>query len=189
MAGSTRVKLEVDDPRRGSRKAGREPAQRTTLYEIPRDLLGRCGRWSSTAAPTAAGRRPPEPQPGPRPGQARGEDLGSAAPTSTLRRRAPGRAEAAAGDGAPDRRRGGAAGEGAERFAVAARVGVPWLGWADGTCRYCRSGAENLWRTRPLHRLRRRRRLREFAIAAEDFCFRFPTSTPTPRRRRSSAPG
>ena len=24
------------------------------------------------------------------------------------------------------------------------RVGVPWLGWTDGTCRYCRSGRENL---------------------------------------------
>ena len=24
------------------------------------------------------------------------------------------------------------------------RVGVPWLGWADGTCEYCRSGRENL---------------------------------------------
>jgi propanol-preferring alcohol dehydrogenase len=24
------------------------------------------------------------------------------------------------------------------------RVGVPWLGWADGECRYCRSGRENL---------------------------------------------
>ncbi len=24
------------------------------------------------------------------------------------------------------------------------RVGVPWLGWADGTCRFCRSGRENL---------------------------------------------
>jgi propanol-preferring alcohol dehydrogenase len=23
-------------------------------------------------------------------------------------------------------------------------VGVPWLGWADGTCRYCTSGRENL---------------------------------------------
>jgi propanol-preferring alcohol dehydrogenase len=36
------------------------------------------------------------------------------------------------------------AGEGAERFAEGARVGVPWLGWVDGTCRYCRSGRENL---------------------------------------------
>jgi alcohol dehydrogenase, propanol-preferring len=24
------------------------------------------------------------------------------------------------------------------------RVGVPWLGWTDGTCRYCRAGKENL---------------------------------------------
>jgi propanol-preferring alcohol dehydrogenase len=35
-------------------------------------------------------------------------------------------------------------GEGAERFADGDRVGVPWLGWADGECRYCRSGRENL---------------------------------------------
>jgi propanol-preferring alcohol dehydrogenase len=37
-----------------------------------------------------------------------------------------------------------AAGPGAERFAVGERVGIPWLGWTDGTCRYCRSGRENL---------------------------------------------
>src|SRR5262245_24652418 len=24
------------------------------------------------------------------------------------------------------------------------RLGVPWLGWTDGTCRYCASGRENL---------------------------------------------
>jgi propanol-preferring alcohol dehydrogenase len=24
------------------------------------------------------------------------------------------------------------------------RVGIPWLGWTDGTCRYCTSGRENL---------------------------------------------
>jgi propanol-preferring alcohol dehydrogenase len=24
------------------------------------------------------------------------------------------------------------------------RVGIPWLGWTDGECRYCRSGRENL---------------------------------------------
>ncbi|HET7573800.1 MAG TPA: alcohol dehydrogenase catalytic domain-containing protein, partial [Solirubrobacterales bacterium] len=35
-------------------------------------------------------------------------------------------------------------GEGAERFAPGERVGVPWLGWTDGECRYCRSGRENL---------------------------------------------
>src|SRR5690348_9176800 len=30
------------------------------------------------------------------------------------------------------------------RFRVGDRVGVPWLGWTDGTCRYCTSGRENL---------------------------------------------
>src|SRR5258708_20931484 len=27
---------------------------------------------------------------------------------------------------------------------VGERVGVPWLGWTDQTCRYCQSGRENL---------------------------------------------
>jgi propanol-preferring alcohol dehydrogenase len=36
------------------------------------------------------------------------------------------------------------AGEGAERFAPGERVGVPWLGWTCGECRYCRGGRENL---------------------------------------------
>jgi alcohol dehydrogenase, propanol-preferring len=31
-----------------------------------------------------------------------------------------------------------------DRFASGQRVGVPWLGWTDGECRYCRSGRENL---------------------------------------------
>ena len=37
-----------------------------------------------------------------------------------------------------------AVGEGAERFTAGERIGVPWLGWTDGECRYCRSGRENL---------------------------------------------
>jgi alcohol dehydrogenase, propanol-preferring len=35
-------------------------------------------------------------------------------------------------------------GEAADRFAAGQRVGIPWLGWTDGECRYCRSGRENL---------------------------------------------
>jgi propanol-preferring alcohol dehydrogenase len=34
--------------------------------------------------------------------------------------------------------------EGGERFAAGDRVGVPWLGWTCGECRYCRRGHENL---------------------------------------------
>jgi alcohol dehydrogenase, propanol-preferring len=37
-----------------------------------------------------------------------------------------------------------AAGTGASRFAAGDRVGVPWLAGTDGTCRFCRRGAENL---------------------------------------------
>jgi propanol-preferring alcohol dehydrogenase len=35
-------------------------------------------------------------------------------------------------------------GKDASRFSVGQRVGVPWLGWTDGTCRFCLSGRENL---------------------------------------------
>jgi alcohol dehydrogenase, propanol-preferring len=35
-------------------------------------------------------------------------------------------------------------GAGVTRFRVGDRVGVPWLGWTCGECRYCRAGQENL---------------------------------------------
>ncbi|MFD2189416.1 zinc-dependent alcohol dehydrogenase family protein [Pistricoccus aurantiacus] len=37
-----------------------------------------------------------------------------------------------------------ALGEGVDGFELDDRVGVPWLGWTCGTCRYCRHGQENL---------------------------------------------
>ncbi len=37
-----------------------------------------------------------------------------------------------------------AVGPGVARFATGQRVGLPWLGWACGECRYCRTGRENL---------------------------------------------
>jgi propanol-preferring alcohol dehydrogenase len=37
-----------------------------------------------------------------------------------------------------------ALGPGVTRFALGDRVGVPWLGWTCGVCRFCRSGRENL---------------------------------------------
>src|SRR5271166_5766469 len=35
-------------------------------------------------------------------------------------------------------------GERASGVEPGSRVGVPWLGWTDGVCEYCRSGRENL---------------------------------------------
>ncbi|MDX6517050.1 MAG: alcohol dehydrogenase, propanol-preferring [Gaiellaceae bacterium] len=37
-----------------------------------------------------------------------------------------------------------ATGRGVTRFHDGDRVGIAWLGWADGTCSYCSSGHENL---------------------------------------------
>jgi len=37
-----------------------------------------------------------------------------------------------------------ALGAGVERFAEGVRVGVPWLGWTCGSCRFCAAGRENL---------------------------------------------
>src|SRR5213083_3396 len=34
--------------------------------------------------------------------------------------------------------------DGGGRFEPGMRIGVPWLGWTDGDCRYCRGGQENL---------------------------------------------
>ncbi len=53
-----------------------------------------------------------------------------------------------------------ALGDGVEGFAPGMRVGVPWLGFTDGTCSYCRAGAGESLRPPALHRLRHRRRLR-----------------------------
>jgi propanol-preferring alcohol dehydrogenase len=36
------------------------------------------------------------------------------------------------------------AGAGGDRFRAGERVGIPWLGWTCGSCRYCASGQENL---------------------------------------------
>jgi alcohol dehydrogenase, propanol-preferring len=37
-----------------------------------------------------------------------------------------------------------ATGDGVDRFSPGDRIGIPWLGWACGECRYCLSGRENL---------------------------------------------
>ena len=35
-------------------------------------------------------------------------------------------------------------GQGVARFKLGDRVGIPWLGWTDGSCRFCQSDRENL---------------------------------------------
>ncbi len=65
-------------------------------------------------------------------------------------------------------------GEGAERFAFGERVGVPWLGWACGICRYCVSGRENLCDRARFTGYDVDGGYAELAVADERFCFSLP---------------
>jgi propanol-preferring alcohol dehydrogenase len=69
-------------------------------------------------------------------------------------------------------------GEGAERYAVGDRVGVPWLGWTDGTCRYCTSGRENLCDRARFTGYDLDGGYAELAVADERFCFPVPGGYP-----------
>jgi propanol-preferring alcohol dehydrogenase len=66
------------------------------------------------------------------------------------------------------------AGEGAERFAVGNRVGVPWLGWTCGECRYCTRGRENLCDRARFTGYDVDGGYAELAVADERFCFAIP---------------
>ncbi len=69
-------------------------------------------------------------------------------------------------------------GEGGERFAIGDRVGIPWLGWVDGTCRYCRSGRENLCDNARFTGYDIDGGYAEAAVADERFCFPIPEGYP-----------
>jgi alcohol dehydrogenase, propanol-preferring len=69
-------------------------------------------------------------------------------------------------------------GEGAERFAIGERVGVPWLGWTDGECRYCRTGRENLCVNARFTGYDIDGGYAEAAVADERFCFPIPEGYP-----------
>jgi propanol-preferring alcohol dehydrogenase len=66
------------------------------------------------------------------------------------------------------------AGDGAERFAPGERVGVPWLGWTCGECRYCRSERENLCDRARFTGYDIDGGYAECAVADERFCFPLP---------------
>ena len=54
------------------------------------------------------------------------------------------------------------------------RVGVPWLGWTDGDCEYCRSGRENLCRRARFTGRDVDGGYAEYAVADERFCLPLP---------------
>jgi alcohol dehydrogenase, propanol-preferring len=69
-------------------------------------------------------------------------------------------------------------GEHTDGFTVGERVGVPWLGWTDGECRYCLSGRENLCENARFTGYQIDGGYAEYALADGRFCFSIPESFP-----------
>jgi propanol-preferring alcohol dehydrogenase len=67
---------------------------------------------------------------------------------------------------------------GGERFERGARVGVPWLGWTCGECRFCLAGAENLCDRASFTGYDVDGGYAELAVADERFCFPVPETYP-----------
>jgi propanol-preferring alcohol dehydrogenase len=60
------------------------------------------------------------------------------------------------------------------------RVGVPWLGWTDGTCRYCTSDRENLCDHALFTGYNRDGGYAELSVVDERFCFPLPDEADFP---------
>src|SRR3989449_9544507 len=69
-----------------------------------------------------------------------------------------------------------AVGQGAQRFASGDRIGVPWLGYVDETCRFCRRGLENLCVNARFTGYHVDGGYAEYCVADERFCFQLPQS-------------
>jgi alcohol dehydrogenase, propanol-preferring len=64
--------------------------------------------------------------------------------------------------------------EAGERFRAGDRVGIPWLGWTCGACRYCLSGRENLCDRARFTGYTLDGGYAELVAADERFCFSLP---------------
>jgi propanol-preferring alcohol dehydrogenase len=62
----------------------------------------------------------------------------------------------------------------APTFALGDRVGIPWLGWTDGDCSYCRSGRENLCDNARFTGYTIDGGYAEFTVADARYCFHLP---------------
>jgi alcohol dehydrogenase, propanol-preferring len=69
-----------------------------------------------------------------------------------------------------------AVGPGAGRFLEGARVGVPWVGWTCGRCRFCLSGRENLCDQARFTGYQVDGGYAEYTVADERFCFALPAT-------------
>ena len=68
-----------------------------------------------------------------------------------------------------------AQGDDVRRIGRGNRIGIPWLGWTDGTCRYCLSGRENLCESARFTGYTLDGGFAEYAVADERFCLPLPS--------------
>jgi propanol-preferring alcohol dehydrogenase len=68
------------------------------------------------------------------------------------------------------------AGEQVDQFQMGDRIGVPWLGYTDNTCRYCRRGQENLCENPLFTGYTMDGGYAEYAVAYQQYCFPLPES-------------
>ena len=59
-------------------------------------------------------------------------------------------------------------------FSMGDRVGIPWLGWTDGDCAYCRSNRENLCDRAKFTGYNIDGGYAEFTVADSRYCFHLP---------------
>jgi alcohol dehydrogenase, propanol-preferring len=67
-------------------------------------------------------------------------------------------------------------GEGVGRFNIGDRVGIPWLGWTCGECRFCKSNRENLCENARFTGYDIDGGYAEYTVADQRFCFPIPAS-------------
>src|SRR5437762_9342817 len=60
------------------------------------------------------------------------------------------------------------------KFQTGDRVGIPWLGWTDGDCAYCRSNRENLCDKGKFTGYNIDGGYAEFTVADAPYCFHLP---------------
>jgi propanol-preferring alcohol dehydrogenase len=65
-------------------------------------------------------------------------------------------------------------GENVKKFEIGDRIGVPWLGYTDGTCRYCRRGQENLCENPLFTGYTIDGGYAQFTVADQRYCFPIP---------------
>ncbi len=67
-------------------------------------------------------------------------------------------------------------GERVTRWTIGQKVGVPWLGWTCGACRFCREGRENLCDQAQFTGYTRPGGFAEYTVADQRFCFALPAN-------------